>query len=89
MSTEKGMKKLKDVISRFYQIAYDAIKRYDRNHLILGSRLAGYHLEDKSEGYNIKTKESYYIAGLDPIQDFIYEAIEKTIDVLTVNYFSM
>lgn len=38
LSTEAGRKELFDVATRYYRITHDAIRRYDKNHLILGDR---------------------------------------------------
>jgi len=36
--TESGRQELFDLATRYYRITHDAIRRYDRNHLILGDR---------------------------------------------------
>lgn len=38
LKTEAGRKDLFELATRYYRIAHDAIRRYDRNHLILGDR---------------------------------------------------
>lgn len=38
LETESGRRELLDLASRYYQVTHDAIRRYDKNHLILGDR---------------------------------------------------
>ena len=38
LSTEAGRKELKALAGRYYQTTHDAIRRYDKHHLILGDR---------------------------------------------------
>jgi hypothetical protein len=38
LETEAGRKELSRLAARYYQVTHDAIRRYDRNHLILGDR---------------------------------------------------
>jgi hypothetical protein len=38
LDTEKGRKELYQMAERYYQVTRDAIRRYDKNHLILGDR---------------------------------------------------
>ena len=41
LDTESGRQQLFDMATRYYQVAREAIKRYDPNHLILGDRYEG------------------------------------------------
>jgi hypothetical protein len=41
LESDAGSRKLFELASRYYQVAHDAIRRYDRNHLILGDRYEG------------------------------------------------
>lgn len=38
LKTESGRKELFDMAAKYYRITHDAIRRYDKNHLILGDR---------------------------------------------------
>ncbi|MBK7928430.1 MAG: agarase [Bryobacterales bacterium] len=38
LTTEAGRKELTALATRYYKVTHDAIRRYDRNHLILGDR---------------------------------------------------
>jgi len=38
LKTEAGRKRLLALATRYYQVTHDAIRRYDRNHLIMGDR---------------------------------------------------
>ena len=38
LNTEAGRKELSNLAQRYYKTTYDAIRRYDKNHLILGDR---------------------------------------------------
>lgn len=38
LKSEMGRKQLLDMAARYYRVTHDAIRRYDRNHLILGDR---------------------------------------------------
>ncbi|MHC4399600.1 MAG: agarase [Planctomycetota bacterium] len=38
LTTEAGRKELFELASRYYRVTHDAVRRYDRNHLILGDR---------------------------------------------------
>jgi hypothetical protein len=38
LKTEAGRAELTRIATRYYQVTHDAIRRYDRNHLILGDR---------------------------------------------------
>ncbi len=38
LTTESGRKALFEMASQYYQVTHDAIRRYDKNHLILGDR---------------------------------------------------
>lgn len=38
LETESGRRQLFDLASRYYRVTHDAIRRYDKNHLILGDR---------------------------------------------------
>jgi hypothetical protein len=38
LKTEAGRKQLSDMATRYYRVIHDAIRRYDRNHLIFGDR---------------------------------------------------
>lgn len=41
LKTEAGRQELFELASKYYQVTHDAIRRYDRNHLILGDRYNG------------------------------------------------
>jgi hypothetical protein len=41
LDTESGRRELFELASRYYQVTHDAIRRYDKNHLILGDRYEG------------------------------------------------
>jgi hypothetical protein len=41
LATEAGQKELFDLASRYYRVTHDAIRRYDKHHLILGDRYEG------------------------------------------------
>ncbi|MCX8038833.1 MAG: agarase [Candidatus Sumerlaeia bacterium] len=38
LATDAGRKQLRTLAERYYSVTYDAIRRYDKNHLILGDR---------------------------------------------------
>ncbi len=38
LETEAGKRELFDLATRYYQVIHDAIRRYDKNHLLLGDR---------------------------------------------------
>jgi hypothetical protein len=38
LATEAGRRELRALAARYYQVTHDAVRRYDRNHLILGDR---------------------------------------------------
>lgn len=38
LKTDAGRKELFDLATRYYRVTHDAIRRYDRNHLVLGDR---------------------------------------------------
>jgi hypothetical protein len=41
LETERGRKELFDLATRYYQVTHDAIRRYDKHHLIFGDRYEG------------------------------------------------
>lgn len=41
LETERGQKELFDLATRYYQVTHDAIRRYDKRHLIFGDRYEG------------------------------------------------
>jgi hypothetical protein len=41
LATEEGKRALSDMATQYYKVTHDAIRRYDRNHLILGDRYEG------------------------------------------------
>jgi len=41
LSNEKGQQEFASAVNKYYKTVTDAIKRYDKNHLILGDRLEG------------------------------------------------
>ena len=41
LHSEAGRRALSETATRYYQVTHDAVRRYDRNHLILGDRYEG------------------------------------------------
>mgnify|MGYP005635540351 CR=1 FL=1 len=41
IETESGRSKFRETAGRYYQVIHDAIRRYDKNHLLLGDRYNG------------------------------------------------
>lgn len=39
LRTEEGIDRLKTIITKHYEVAYNAIKKYDQNHLIIGDKI--------------------------------------------------
>lgn len=54
LKTEAGLREVHRVASRYYQVTHDAIRRYDKNHLIFGDR---YNAQSREEEHVILPKE--------------------------------
>ncbi len=70
-----GREKLPDVARRYYRVIHDAIRRYDKNHLLLG---------DRYQGDRVVSIDSAKVNGL---PDAVLEAMKSTVDVLSVEYY--
>jgi hypothetical protein len=70
-----GVEQLPEVARRYYQVIHDAIRRYDKNHLLLG---------DRYKGDRVIPIERTRVNGL---PDAVLEAMKSTVDVLSVEYY--
>lgn len=66
LSAEAGRAELKRIADKWYQVIHDAIRRYDKNHLLLGDRYDG-------DG---------------GIPDCVLDAAVRTVDILSIQYYS-
>ena len=70
-----GREKLPSVARQYYQVIHDAIRRYDRNHLLLG---------DRYKGDRAISIDGSKVNGL---PDAVLEAMKATVDILSVEYY--
>jgi hypothetical protein len=70
-----GKEELRAVAQKYYQVIHDAIRRYDKNHLLLG---------DRYKGDRVIPVDGNKVNGL---PDAVLEAMKSTVDVLSVEYY--
>jgi hypothetical protein len=71
VSSPEVQAKLREIIRRYYRTAHEAIRRYDKNHLILGDLIAGF---------------DHAPEPFDP-PDAAFEEMGDYIDVLSINWY--
>lgn len=65
-----------NLASQYYQVIHDAIRRYDRNHLLFGDRYKGNRVIPIGD------------AVANGLPDCVLKAMRETVDVLSIEYFA-
>ena len=65
-----------NLAAQYYQVIHDAIQRYDKNHLLFG---------DRYKGNQVIPVNDIVTNGL---PDCVLEAMQRTVDVLSIEYFA-
>jgi len=72
LSTPAGRARLREIIRKYYQTTYGAIRRYDKNHLIFGDLIEGKDTSPPGEFY--------------PPEE-VFDEMRPYVDVLSVNWY--
>ena len=76
LQSEADRRRFRRLAAQYYRVVHDAIRQYDKNHLLLGDRYKG------NAVIKVGTR------ALNGLPDCVLEAMLATVDVLSIEYYS-